>query len=691
MSTTSPDPGRVDPVAPSRPATPPTEAPLVVAPVRPAHAERTGPAPLRRLRWLRSATTSLVLGLGLVLVGGFMANTAQTAGGTVRVSTVSFPMANGQMETGLLYVPATASAKTPAPGVITIEGYINSVDTMDGFSIEMARRGAVVLDVNQSGQGGSAPPVGATAFGAVPALSYLSHMSIVRQGDIGFIGHSMGGWASVLAAASSPTGYRSIALISSSVATPPYEPLPGTTTFPRNVAVIEADGSEFSTLMWGVPKGTDIPTSARLKAMFGTTDTVVPGHVYGSIADGTARVLYLNNGIHPGLTFDPNAIQQAVAWMQRTLPGTTALPATNQVWLWDEAGTFLALIGALLLLFGVGGLLLRTRFFRPLAKKMPENKSVHGIAWWVGAAVLAGIGPLTFFWFQTWGQKQFPAGSIFPENILTGIVVWAVGDALIGGALFVLWHFLGRRRTGQPALAAAASGEPQPAPRSGDGSASRVVAMPERGDGRGGAAAGELALAGGPQRQAFASYGITEPTGRVIDWAGIGKAFLLALASVASVYVAVFFFQWAWSSDVRIWVFNIKPVTPMYLPAYLSYVGPLFVYFLVVSTIVFGQLRPRVASVGRFMASITAVLVVGYVALIGIEYGGLWATGQLTTATQPLLAIVAFQFVPVFVIVGTALGYFFWKTGRIWTGAFAATLLITGILVTNTALQSPPW
>ncbi|MDA8314285.1 MAG: hypothetical protein M0010_03805 [Actinomycetota bacterium] len=658
--------------------TPSASEPLAtLAPVpAPAHAPTRGPQPRPSLwRRLRTAPAVLAAGLVLVLIGGFMANTAQTAGGTVRVTPVSFPTATGQMDTGLLYVPATATTKTPAPGVVTIEGYINSVDTMDGFSIEMARRGAVVLDVNQSGQGGSAPPVGATAYGAVPGYDYLSSMSIVRHDDIGFIGHSMGGWASVLAAAANPTGYRSIALISSSVSTPSYEPVPGTPTFPRNVAVIEASNSEFSTLMWGVAKGTEIPTSPRLKAMFGTTKTVVTGHVYGSIAAGTGRVLYIDGAIHPGLTFDPTAIQQAVSWMQRTLVGTTSLPASNQVWLWDEAGTFLALVGALLLAFGVGGSLLRTRFFSSLARKLPESRAARGLSWWGGIAVLMLIGPVTFFWFQTWGQKQFPAGSIFPETITTGIVVWAIGDALIGGFLFLVWHFLGaRRRPAGPRLALASALQESAA-----------------GDPQGAAGASTLQRAGGYNRQAFASYGVTEPIGPVMDWANLGKAFLLALASVASVYVAVFFFEWAWSSDVRIWVFNIKPITTMYLPVYLSYVWPFFVYFLIVSTVLFGQLRPRSATLGRFMLTVTSVLVVGYIGLIGVEYGASWATGQLATATQPLLAIVGFQFIPVFVIVGTLLSYFFWKTGRIWTGVFVSTLLITGMLIANTALQSPPW
>jgi pimeloyl-ACP methyl ester carboxylesterase len=96
------------------------------------------------------------------------------------------------------------------------------------------------------------------------------------------VGHSMGGWASVIAAGTQPTAYRSLVLVSSSTSTPPYEPIAGTATFPTNVAVIEATNSEFSQLMWGVPKGTQIPQSPRLEALFGTKSPVVPGQVYGS-------------------------------------------------------------------------------------------------------------------------------------------------------------------------------------------------------------------------------------------------------------------------------------------------------------------------------------------------------------------------------------------------------------------------
>jgi hypothetical protein len=590
--------------------------------------------------WARTSRAALVLAVILILGGGLLANTAQTNGGTVRISEVSFPASTGQMMTGLLYVPATATVKTPACGVVTIEGYINTADTMDGFSIEMARRGCVVLDANQTGQGTSTPPSFLDGYGGPDALAYLASLPIVRKGDIGLIGHSMGGWASVIAAASNPTGYRSMVLVSSSVSTPSYEPVPGTPAFPRNVAVVEAVDSEFAGLMWGVPTGSDFPGSKRMQTLFGTASPIQVGHVYGSIAAGTGRVLYLETDIHPGLTFDPAAIQDSVSWMQRTLAGVSTRPASDQIWLWDEIGTFLALIGVVLLLFGVGGELLRTSFFRSVARQRPQNRSLAGLPWWLGALTLALVGPVTFFWFQAYGAHQFPAGAIFPENITTGVMVWAVGGAIIAAILFTAWSYATRTRP----------------------------------------------------REVFVSSGIAEPgSGPVVDWGNIGKSFLLALAAVVAVYIGVFFFEWAWTSDVRIWVFNIRPVDLVHLKAILSYIGPFFVYFLVLSAVLFGQLRPRVNSLGRFIGIYTALLVVGYLGLLAIEYGVAAVTGQVATSSQPLLTIVGFQFVPVFLIAGPVLSYFFWKTGRIFTGAFACAMLITSVIVMNTALQAAPW
>jgi hypothetical protein len=138
-------------------------------------------------------------------------------------------------------------------------------------------------------------------------------------------------------------------------------------------------------------------------------------------------------------------------------------------------------------------------------------------------------------------------------------------------------------------------------------------------------------------------------------------------------------------------VFNIKPVDYVHMKIVLDYLWPFLLYFVVLSVVVFGQLRPRMKRLGTFMLAVTVLLTIGYVGFLGVEYGMALATGQIMTFSQPLLTIVGFQFVPVFIIVGTVASYFFWKTGRIYTGVVVLTLLIPSILVANTAVHGVPW
>ena len=85
------------------------------------------------------------------------------------------------MMSGLLYIPSSVYSKddkgatkiVPAPGIVAIHGYINSRETQDGFAIEYARRGYVVLASDQTGHGYSDGPAFANGFGGPDALAYL--------------------------------------------------------------------------------------------------------------------------------------------------------------------------------------------------------------------------------------------------------------------------------------------------------------------------------------------------------------------------------------------------------------------------------------------------------------------------------------------------------------------------------------
>src|SRR5258708_3600922 len=74
---------------------------------------------------MRGRWSLAIAGAVLILAGGFLAHLTQTAGG-IRISDVRFAGAKGNTMSALLYVPRNASAKTPAPGILAVHGYINS-------------------------------------------------------------------------------------------------------------------------------------------------------------------------------------------------------------------------------------------------------------------------------------------------------------------------------------------------------------------------------------------------------------------------------------------------------------------------------------------------------------------------------------------------------------------------------------
>src|SRR5690606_20136882 len=330
----------------------------------------------------------------------------QTDGGRIEIRDVRFMGTDGTLMSGLLYIPDGVSAENPAPGVLAIHGYINSRETQDGFAIEFARRGYVVLALDQTGHGFSDPPAFANGFGGPDGLRYLRSLDIVDPDNIGLEGHSMGGWASLAAAAAYPDDYKAIVLEGSSTGAP--FAAEGTPEWPRNLAVVFSEWDEFSQLMWGVDVPPQMVEGEKLKTLFGTDETVEIGRLYGSIEDGTARRLYMPRGTHPNDHISTEAIGYAIEWMQLNLEGGNDLPPSDQIWYWKEIGTFVQLIGFAIFLFAAGGLLLLSGFFKELRDPLPEARGAIGIGRIIAIVLTVVIPALTFFWLQNQGSAWFP-------------------------------------------------------------------------------------------------------------------------------------------------------------------------------------------------------------------------------------------------------------------------------------------
>ncbi|MEM1436198.1 MAG: alpha/beta fold hydrolase [Pseudomonadota bacterium] len=620
----------------------------------------------------------LALGAGLLLAGVLLAHWTQTANG-IDVRDVRFASADGTRLSALLYVPPGASVATPAPGVLAVHGYINSREAQSGFAIEFARRGYVVLALDQPGHGYSDPPAFAQGFGGPAALEYLRGLPFVDDDNIGLEGHSMGGWSVLAAAAAYPEHYRALVLEGSSTGAPFAEP--GTPTWPRNLAVVFSAYDEFAELMWGVDRALDVVDSPKLKSLFGTADPVVPGRIYGDLATGTARRLTQPPVTHPGDHLSHAAIGDAIDWFALTLEGGQSLAADDQRWLLKELGTLLALIGLIVLMPGVMTALLRLPLFEPLQRQAEPLPVQRGARWWLLALLTALVPAATFYLFFDLGERWLPASAWLPQGITNQVLVWALGNAVIG---LILTRLLG------PPVQAPATGAPK--------AGVPVADVPETGVPEGGVLEAGVPEASVPEtgvpetglREASVPETGVPETG--LREAGVPEPCWLrsaafALAVIVPVYGIVVLVGYLLHLDFRFWFVGLKVLSVDQFRMALLYLVPFCLYFLPLLRGLHGPLAMGTAPGRRSYLINAALLAGGLAALLLLQYGLLFSTGQLWTPNQPLNTIIMIQFVPLLIIVALLSTSCFRRTGDHRPGALICGLFVTWYVVAGQATQ----
>ncbi len=181
---------------------------------------------------------------------------------------------------------------------------------------------------------------------------------------------------------------------------------------------------EFVPLMWGVDDARRTAKSGKLRTLFGSTEPVEPGRLYGAIDAGTARVFHDPPVTHPGDHISRAAIGYSLDWFARTLRGGAPRPAADQIWLWKEAGTGVALIGAFLLLLGTVRVLAGGTAPTAAPAVAPRRRR-----WtpWIAAALPA----LTFYPAFLLGAVAAPASKLLPQATTNQVLVWLAVNAAL--------------------------------------------------------------------------------------------------------------------------------------------------------------------------------------------------------------------------------------------------------------------
>lgn len=374
-----------------------------------------------------------------------------------------------------LYTPKTATAEPPAPGVLLLHGYQNDHETCAAYAIELARRGAVVLCLDEYGHGsttaglinrgyvnhkvtvnygedsvedGTFKTIGGqtrykvmmnfsnlsffdkhyttdadgnsmtdSSAGGSCAYALLAAMDNVDPARLAISGHPMGAWSSWPVAANfCGTDIEPKAVVLQCGELFRDSAYDAANIHFNNVLLLQAKYDEFSYFRdyKNVVDDELLKSDLRTEFLGCTADEAAWNTTYGSFEDGTARRMELLNTNHRLTTHNAHGLATALTWFSDTIGLDLTLAPTDQVAMTKETLVLIAMLAAVASLMAVMELLLTTPFFSKAVQPLPGEASVKpNGAWWRGAIITMLLAAATYPFMTQLGHGLLP----LPENI----------------------------------------------------------------------------------------------------------------------------------------------------------------------------------------------------------------------------------------------------------------------------------
>lgn len=585
----------------------------------------------------------LLLGLLLALLGSFTASRIQSDNGAINVVDVVIVGKNGARLSALMFIPKGVSASMPAPAVVIAHGYVNQKEVMTNFSLEFARRGYVVIAPDLSGHGGSQviPDDGTRGVGDV--LRYVHGLPFVDPGNVGLIGHSMGGWSVVTAAMENRKLVRTVVVVGSSQGGREAGFMLGAPVIPAdagfNFGVEFGKYDEFVAINYfDQKKALGFVDSHWLKGPFSTDQRVVLGKVYGDFANGTGRIATQSPETHAGVHESSSAIANVLSMFQLSSPAPVQKAPMDQLWPFKEAASLVAYVGLILFMLGLLIKLLALAPFsvitQPAVSRRPQSAPVY----FTCVVLIVVACALLLVPLQMWAMHAVGVSETFPLLFANTSIVYFGAIQLGFLGLFVIWHLLAGRRRGETLL----------------------------------------------------TYGLsTHPEEIAFSWRYMAKALTVALTTVAGGYTLLAWIYGFWNVDVRWWMLLIRPMEAHRFSIAFAYVIPFITIFLINNLLAFGWLRLKDfgSAVRNNVIWTLAVFVVnslGVALVISAQMTSLYVTGQPyigDVGYDTLMVILGNGFLPLFAVTSVFSTYCYRRTGNVYTGAILCGLLSTWMTV----------
>ncbi|GHU96818.1 hypothetical protein FACS189483_00880 [Spirochaetia bacterium] len=588
---------------------------------------------------MKKNTILLLVSLGLMFFGSLFAGLVQSGFGTIKVRDVQIYTDGGAILGGTLLVPKGVSAENPAPGIVTIHGYLNSRGMQTSFSTEFARRGYVVLNIDMFGHGTSGTENPDTDA-SVPAVRYLNSLAFVDSNNIGVEGHSKGGFSATLGALRLPPGsVKSVLAIGSGLTWLAYTGLEFPVDMPVNYGTIYGSYDDFGWLMWSeahtdhknVPHYANY--SPQMVTAFGVAESVEPFTWYGSKAANTQRIFYQVPEIHTKNHISNLSAGYAMNFMNATLSGgnKAGLADSNMIWYWKEILTTISMLAMFVFLFALGNWLLSVGQNSAYTSVPAPGKAAFNIRFWIMLVIGAALPALTYFSFMNAGEKILKLSRLFPQPTSSAVGFWAFINGLLTLALLIIVYRIFGKKEG--------------------------VQVSE--------------------------WGFKAPAKNIL------RQVLLGFATVFGAYLLLCAANFFFHVDFRSFVIGFMPLTLSKFQALCAY----FVFFAVFALCNALALNASYRFTdGSFLkTAIFSILanVCGMVVLIIIGYGGMRILGYLpfksTGWSLRIIQAMSFLvFLPLAALLNT---WFYKKTGSIYMGATITALILAFATVGNTAMD----
>ena len=611
----------------------------------------------RRLssHWLLLICVFLVVGASL------LASRVQTAGGKVQVMGIKIPTQNGQWIVADLFRPRSATSENPAPLVVVVPGFQRSKETQANISLELARRGIVVIAIDPYAQGGSSSsmtPRSATdeGYGMYAVVDYAAstdNLNYIDKKRIAATGHSAGGNAAIQGASyfgreaqktGRPSKLHSV-YVSGYVLTLTEKIL---RTVNSNVGIGYAlfdEGAYRNELKHGdmrrAPEALRLVRSG-LGARGAALEEVEIGRYYGDAAARTLRVVHNERVLHPFQPYSIEATSSQVDYFRQVFQLERSLPGRDQIWYWKELLGLVALGAAFVALVPLARLLLTSiPYFhvlvRPPPGAQPRPQGRGKILYWCLFVLGALVACFTYIPMAELSQKLFVAASgreqtwFFPQRMNNAVMLWAVLNSLVGYLLFFLsYRFFGRHHGIRAELWG-------------------------------------VETSGVELRRSCVLA--------VILW----LAFFLLLAGV------YYFFH----VDYRVLFFGVRVFQPAVLLLLLLYAPMFFLFFLSNSLRVNGAMRIAGDPEWKGMLLGGVANSLGLLFIVIVQYATFAATGTVHWTEGWLYINLLFAVIPIMFVLPYFNRFFFRLTGRIYLGPITMCLIFITILLSNTVCYTP--